>query len=191
MTSKLQETMQVVMQAQEIQNQFYKNISDLFRLLEVELEEQDPGYTAILERGALWTSSVSQHLRDSKTWQVKHLAFPMRPTEGDGPLLLLHVSTDAQFSKEPELWLGLFHNLSPADREKYPYPDTLEYIFRDYFGPEEEWQDLGTWYQTQIEDEHVEVRLDFCRLSLASLEDVLDVREQVCARIRRQCEAHA
>lgn len=185
MTTPLQETMQIVMQAQAIQHQFHKNLTDLFRLLVAELEESDLAYTPLLERGALWTSSVSPLLREAKSWQIKHLAMPLAPRDTDAPFLLLHISTDEQFSPTPELWLGVIRNLDNFGVEKYPYLDSLEYIFRDYFGPEETWTEPRTWYEDSIEDERVQADLAFYRIPLSALQDVFAVRKEICDPIQQ------
>lgn len=186
MTTKLQETMQIVMQAQTIQHQFHKNVTDLFRLLVAELEESDPSYTPLLERGEIWTSSLSPMLRDAKSWQVKHFAMPFQTKHPKAPFLFLHISTDENFSSSPELWLGLIHDFENLNKEESLDEEALEYLFRDYFGPEEEWTESSVWYEDKIEDDQIQARLAFCRIPLSALEDVFAVRKEVCDRLKQR-----
>lgn len=186
---KLSETMKAVSQADQVLERFHQNVADLFRLICHKMEESEPAYAPTLEQGAVWTSSISPLLRKSSHWRLKHFALPLQPLEDEAaPLVLLNISIDTNFNKSPELWLGLIHRLESFQGDSFPFREATQYIFQDYFGPEEGWSQPRTWYVEEFEDEEVRGEISFCRIPLHELNDVAAVQQEVCERIQQQIE---
>lgn len=184
---EIQKTMQTVMQAHSIVQQFHQNVTELFRGVAAEMETFEDVFVPSLEEGALFTSSIESSLRASKSWMVKHLALPLYESDADeGPIFLVHVSTDTQFADIPEVWLGILSQLESHQDESFPWKDTTAYIFSDYFGPEDAWNEPKTWYSVDFEDELVSAHLSFCRLPLSSVVDRAAIRTEICERLHTQ-----
>lgn len=181
--AKIQETMQAVMQAQEIVATFHRNVADLFRTVLADAEELEPAYEGLMDDGELLTSSINAHVKGSSSWITKHLALALAPEEEEGPVLLVHVSTDGSFHDTPEVWLGVLSELQSFQGDK---EDAVSYIFQDYFGPEDEWTEAKKWYSLSFDDDEVAVKMSFYRFPLALLTDREAIRTEVIAPLRSQ-----
>jgi len=79
--------------------------------------------------------------------------------------------------------------LKSFDGEDYPYDEAVEYIFQDYFGPEDDWNDVKKWYQEKLEDDQVSVTMSFCRVPLGDLVDADAVKKEICDRLIKRLTA--
>lgn len=183
--STLQESMQTVMRAFQIQRDFFRMVSDLFAFVEHEMKRSEPAYKALASDGSLLASEVEATLEQPKQCQIRHLAFPLRPvSEPNRPILLVHVCVDDTYASLPEIWLGSFSEIAQGYGESFPYPETVRTLFLDYFGPEPDWKDTGSWYEQTVEDGSIAACIGFCRVPLGRLTDQAAVRKEICDRLR-------
>ena len=181
--STLQESMQTVMRAFQIQREFFQNVSDLFALVDHEMKKSEPSYTAVATDGSILSSEIDVDLFQPKQCQIRHLAFPLRPTSDESlPLLLVHVCVDEAYASLPEVWLGSFSEIETRTHEAFPYPDAISSLFQDYFGPNPEWREIGSWYEETVSDGEISACIGFCRIPLSRLTDPAAVRKEICTR---------
>ena len=184
----MQETMKAVVQAHQIVERFHQTVADIFRFVLHEMEENEPAFNPLLARWGIFASTLDPSLHHSDRWKVKHFAHPLEPAEEeDLPYLLVHISLDPAYSDEPEVWLGTIHELeinAPGAVEE----EAIEYIFQDYFGPEDDWTQPDRWYEESLEDETVSAKVSFLRFPLARLSGAKEVQQEICDRLRQRCQ---
>ena len=179
-TQSLKQTMETVNQAFDILSQFHQNVADLLRLIAHGLEDGEHSYTPLLHGGTCWTSSIEPVLRKASSWQWKHFALPFQcADEPEAPILLVNISIDQSFNALPEIWLGSFSDLE-SDEDSFPFTESTEYIFNDYFGPEETWNEPHRWYEERLEEDGLAATFGFQRLPMHSLTDKQAVQTTVC-----------
>jgi hypothetical protein len=176
-------TMQVVTDAHRIIRRFHKNLADLFRTISIMLEEATPSYESLYDD--LLITLPSGKLSKSERWLLRHFGMAFH-AEPDDPFLLFNVSLDTQFNDKPELWLGIIHDLKIKTAESYPWEDSIEAIYNDYFAPEEKWREIQTWYQDLIEDDQYSAKMQFCRVPLYLLDGIEAIENNIYDKIFNQ-----
>lgn len=175
-----QQTMRTVMDAFQVVKDFQQSLSDMFRTIGLILEEQDTPYELL--DGTIYSASLSAKLRSPSRWNSRHFAASYCPTDDEYlPIFLVNVSVDHEFSKQPEVWLGVVSEVDSA--EAFPYETTMKVLFRDFFVPEDEWTETNEWYEESIDDDGVSCLLSFLRFPLEKLQGWDDLEHHVVKRL--------
>lgn len=174
----LSKTMLAVMESHSVVQSFHRNISDMFRGLAHILEDGKPPYELL--DGTVLTATLQHSLRTSSRWGTRHFCVAYEPIEDENlPLLFAHVCVDPDFSPEPELWLGVFVELETQQATE----KAVEYLFEEYFTPDENWTESGEWYEETIDDEFVRTFMSFLRLPLHTISGLSALETEVANRL--------
>ncbi|TNE49988.1 MAG: hypothetical protein EP343_09715 [Deltaproteobacteria bacterium] len=183
--SSVQQSLETVMTAYQVVADFQQSISDMFRTLGLLFEEQDQPYELLED--SLYTGMLSFKTRSAQRWNSKHFAVSLCPVEDPSqPFFLVNVSVDPEFSKHPELWLGVVSEMDCS--EEFPYEQSLRLLYRDYFVPEDEWSEANEWYEDTLDDDDMSCLLSFLRLPLSSLEGWSDLERKVVQKLLDRCK---
>lgn len=182
--SSVKQSLETVMTAYQVVADFQHSVSDMFRTLGLVMEEQETPYELLED--SLYTGMLSFKIRSAQRWNSKHFAVSFGPLEDDSkPFFLVNVSVDPEFSKHPELWLGVVSEMDSS--EEFPYEQSLRLLYRDYFVPEDEWSETNEWYEDTIDDDEMSCLLSFLRLPLSSLEGWSDLERNVVQKLMERC----